>query len=217
MSPPTRGVSTRPPFWLRMSVRTGNLLQLAEAGLGVALIRQATHGRATRPRRISLMLAGSSAIYFSTHAIAHWATGQAAGIGFKGYGLRGTDHPQVYPPGVRQLMSMMPFFTAVTDRRDLRRASPAARAAMLSAGQASTTIWLLLVAWYARQSGMPEGRTFFRSITGYALFLAVVNAAVPEGDFARAWAALRSKERLDAGEAPVPEQDGHRLNGAHKR
>ena len=181
----------RPPFWLRMSIPAGNLVQLSGLGLGSALLYLAAHTRLPRAVRVLLMLKGWGAIYVCCHAIAHWAVGRLVGVEFRGYGLRGTDHPHVYPPGVRQIMSRLPLFTAITRKGSLQQVSPPARAAMLSAGQASTAICPLLAAWYARQSGTPGGRRFFAGNLVLSIFLTVITTVVPEGDFARARAALR--------------------------
>jgi hypothetical protein len=36
--------------------------------------------------------------------------------------VRGTDHPENYPPGVRQLMSGLPMWSALTDKASMRQA-----------------------------------------------------------------------------------------------
>jgi hypothetical protein len=64
----------------------------------------------------------------------------AVGIRFDGYGLRGTDHPENYPPVIRQVMSIMPFFVALTDKTSMSRAAGAAKALMFAAGETSTTV-----------------------------------------------------------------------------
>ncbi|MDA8311064.1 MAG: hypothetical protein M0Z46_10730 [Actinomycetota bacterium] len=51
------------------------------------------------------------------------------GIGFRGFGLFDTDHPDIYPPGLRQAMSVLPMWVALTEptiRRAASRFGPAA-------------------------------------------------------------------------------------------
>ena len=50
---------------------------------------------------VILMLLGWFVIYICCHALAHWAIGRVVGIRFRGYGVRGTDHPENYPPLLR--------------------------------------------------------------------------------------------------------------------
>jgi hypothetical protein len=46
-------------------------------------------------------------------------------------------------------MSVMPFFTALTDKESMRRASPLAKASMFAAGETSTNVCSLAAAAYA--------------------------------------------------------------------
>ena len=106
-------VPPRPPFWFRLSITAGNLAQLAGLVLGSAVLYTAAHLQAAGSVRVVLMLGGWFAIYVCCHAIAHWLVGRLVGIEFQGYGLRGTDHPENYPPGLRQAMSALPTFTVI--------------------------------------------------------------------------------------------------------
>src|SRR3712207_8354633 len=74
------------------------------------------------------MVAGLVVAYFSEYASSHWLVGRALGIRFTGYGLHGTSHPHLYPPGARFLFSRLPLLSARVDPASLRAASPAARA-----------------------------------------------------------------------------------------
>ncbi len=94
--------SPKPGLWIRMSVAKGNLVQLAGLVIGASLLDLAAHLRATGVVRVALMLIGFVIIYDCSHAIFHWAVGRLVGIRFRGYGVRGTDHPETYPPGIRQ-------------------------------------------------------------------------------------------------------------------
>jgi len=46
-------------------------------------------------------LVGSVIIYDYCHAVFHWAVGRLLSIRFRSYGVRGTDHPETYPPASR--------------------------------------------------------------------------------------------------------------------
>ena len=114
-----------------------------------------------------MLLVGWLAIYISSHAIAHVAVGRAVGIRFRAYGVRGTDHPENYPPGVRQLMSVLPMWSALTDKASMRQAGRWAKAAMFAAGETSTTVASIAAAAYAAHAGIPGGH-------------------VPKGDYTKA-------------------------------
>jgi len=181
----------RPPFWLRVSVVQGNGLQLAGLLVGVGLLAAAANIEAVTAVSVLLMLLGWYAIYVCCHAIAHWLVGRAVGIQFVGYGLRGTDHPQDYPPAVRRVVGYLPTFTAMTDKASMQRARPVAKALMFGAGDTSTTICSILVGWYAWRSGMPGGLVLLVAMVIFSLFSTAVTASVPRGDYAKARRALR--------------------------
>jgi len=174
-----------------MSVVTGNIVQLLGLVVGAAFLILAAYLSIATIARVILMLLGWFVIYVCCHAIAHWAIGRAAGIRFRGYGVRGTDHPENYPPGVRQVMSVMPFFTALTEKASMQQASRTAKAAMFSAGETSTTICSLLAAGYAWLSGTPGGFTLFVVTVFWDIGATIVTALVPRGDYAKAIRALR--------------------------
>ena len=182
----------RPPFWFRLSIAAGNLAQLAGLILGSGLLYAAAHLQAASGVRVLLMLGGWLAIYVCCHAVAHWAVGRLVGIEFQGYGLRGTDHPENYPPGLRQAMSAMPTFTVMTKKASMQRTRPLAKALMFSAGESSTAVCSILAGYYAWRSGIPGGQILFWVMVGFNLFSTVVTALVPRGDYAKAWQALHS-------------------------
>ncbi len=144
---------------------------------------------------VILMLLGWFVIYICCHALAHWAVGRVVGIRFRGYGVRGTDHPENYPPGLRQLMSVIPFFTAMTEKASMQKASAAAKAAMFSAGETSTTVCSLLAAGYAWLSGTPGGFTLFVVTICWDIGSTIVTSIVPRGDYAKAIGVLREASR----------------------
>jgi hypothetical protein len=182
----------RPPFWFRLPVAAGNLAQLAGLILGTGILYAAAHLQAPDIVRVLLMLVGWFAIYVCCHAIAHWAVGRLVGIEFQGYGLRGTDHPENYPPGLRQAMSAMPTFTVMTKKASMQQARPLAKALMFSAGESSTAVCSILAGYYAWRSGTPGGQILFWVMVGFNLFSTVVTALVPRGDYAKAWRALHA-------------------------
>ncbi len=192
MNPPP---ATRPPFWFKLSIRMGNIIQIDGLILGCALLL--TAGQVTQlfpVARVVLMLAGWLTIYICSHALAHWVVGRLGRIAFDGYGVRGTDHPENYPPGVRQMMSAMPTFTVMTEKTSMKKAWPLARALMFAAGETSTTVCSILVGWYAWSMGIPGGLVFFIAMVGLNVTATYITARLPKGDYAKAVQALQSKK-----------------------
>jgi hypothetical protein len=188
---PERARRPPPKLWFRMSIVTGNIVQLLGLVIGAVLLYLAARLRVATVARVVLMLLGWFVIYVCCHAIAHWAVGRLVGIRFRGYGLRGTDHPENYPPGLRQLMSIMPFFTVLTEKTSMQKARPVAKALMFSAGETSTTICSLLAAGSAWLSGTPGGFTLFVITIFWDIGSTIVTAIVPRGDYAKAIRVLR--------------------------
>jgi len=62
------------------------------------LLYPAAHLQAAGAERLGLMLVGSVIIYDYCHAVYHSAVGRLLSIRFRSYGVRGTDHPETYPP-----------------------------------------------------------------------------------------------------------------------
>ena len=178
-----------------MSVVTGNMVQLTGLVLGAALLYLAAHSGVASGVRIALMILGWFVIYVCCHASAHWAVGRLVGIRFRGYGLRGTDHPEDYPPLVRQLMSVLPFVTALTEKESTQHAGPWAKALMFAAGETSTALWSIGAGWYAWQSGIPGGQWLFTIMVVFNVVSTVVTAIVPRGDYTKARRALRQAHR----------------------
>jgi hypothetical protein len=184
-----------PKLWFRLSETGGNLVQLAGLVLGAVLLYLAAHLAIIDGARIILMLLGWFVIYICCHAIAHWAIGRLVGIRFRGYGVRGTDHPENYPFGLRQVMSIIPFFTALTQKSSMQQASAVAKALMFSAGETSTNICSLLAAGYAWLSGIPGGFTLFVVTICWNLGSTIVTSIIPRGDYAKAIRVLRQARR----------------------
>ncbi len=186
-------VTPNPPFWFRLSVTAGNLIQLAGLLVGAGLIYAAAHMQGSDIIRILLMVLGWIIIYVCCHAIAHWLVGTLVGIRFKGYGVRGPDPPENYGPGMREVMSVLPFFTVMTEKESMKKASPTAKALMFAAGETSSNLTPLVASFYAWQRGVPGGGILCIVSLIFAAFGTITTAMFPKGDYAKALRALREK------------------------
>ena len=183
--PTAKGVTP----WLTLSVAQGNAIQggglLGAAALAWYAARRGDGGA-------TWMIASRTLAYFSEHAFSHYLVGRALGIRFTGYGLHGTSHPHLYPPGLRWVFSRLPLFSARVEPRSLKAASPAARAAMYSAGTLSTVLVGLAIPAYARRHGVTGARRMLVASGGLTNAFVVLSEALrPGGDLSRAWRALR--------------------------
>lgn len=187
---PAPAAAPMPRLWAKFSVRAGTLIQAAGIAAGAAVLGTAARLHAAGGFRLALLAIGWLAIYLSSHAIAHVAVGRAAGIRFRAYGVRGTDHPENYPPGVRQLMSILPMWSALTDKASMRQAGRWARAAMFAAGETSTTVVSIAAAAYAARTHIPGGHALLAGSIVWAIAATITTAIVPKGDYAKALRAL---------------------------
>lgn len=145
---------------LRLSIVTGNIIQLAGLAAGFALLGVAA--RTDLPGlAIMEMLVGWLLLYFSCHAIAHWLVGRLLGIRFRFYTLGGTAKPEIYPRGVRWLFQHLPFFGVQTERASMNRASARSRAAMWVAGATSSAVVPILGAHWAWRTNVTLGGALF--------------------------------------------------------
>lgn len=190
-----KGQRPLPKLWFQLSEAKGNLVQLSGLAFGSALLYLVAQLHIADLARIVLMLLGWLIIYICCHAIAHWLVGRIVGIRFRGYGVRGTDHPENYPPGLRQLMSIIPFFSALTQKESMKQASTVAKALMFSAGETSTNICSLLAAAYAWMSGIPGGFTLFMVTVFWDLGSTITVSIIARGDYAKAIRVLRKASR----------------------
>ncbi len=190
--PDVQGAVPRPPFWVRLSVTMGGVVQIAGLVVGGLIMYAAAHlVDAGTLIRVILMIIGWFIIYSCCHAIAHYIVGRLLGIHFRGYGIRGTDHPENYPPGVRQAMSALPMFTVMTEKDSMKKASPVARALMFSAGETSSTVFAIVSAWYAWHSGTPGGGILLVVAIVMSIGATISTTIFPKGDYAKAIKALR--------------------------
>jgi hypothetical protein len=174
--------------WLTLSVAQGNSIQvlglLGAAALAWYAGRKGVHG--TRWIVASRLLA-----YFTEHAFSHWIVGRAVGIRFTGYGLHGTSHPLLYPPGLRFVFSHLPLLSARVDPASLRAASPTERAAMYAAGTVGTVLVGLAIPAYAEWRGVSGARGMLIASGGVTNAFVVLSEALRSGgDLSRAWWAL---------------------------
>ena len=184
--------AAKPRLRTTMPVAVGNGLQLSGLVVAMGLIFLAGHVQAPWSIRLAVVIAGWVIVYHCSHAITHWAVGRAVGIQFRAFGIRGTDHPETYPPGVRQLMSVLPFWVAVTRPASLARATRGQRAAMFAAGETATSVASLGAALFAKANHAPgaSGLLIFAAL--WVVGATITTALVPKGDYAKAIAALRA-------------------------
>ena len=190
-----------PKLWFRVPVAAGTAIQAAGVATGAALLGLAGAVQSQRGAALALMAAGWMAIYLCSHAVAHVAVGRAVGIRFRSYGVRGTDHPENYPPVVRQVMSALPMWSALTDRDSMRAASGRAKAAMFAAGETSTSLCSLLASTYAAHAGLPKGHALLVGTVLWTVASTITVTVLPKGDYAKALRALGWRQPQSAGAA----------------
>lgn len=185
-------VLSRPPFWFRMSVNAGNVAQVAGLLIGAGLLYWAAHSQLSAVVLVVLMILSWLIIYICAHSLGHYVVGRLVGIRFKGYGLRGTDHPESYPSWMRPLMAATPFFTVITDKGSMAKASPIAKALMFAAGETSTSVCALAVALYALRHDLPGAGVLLVVTILWVLSATYTTAIGPKGDYYKALHALRT-------------------------
>lgn len=178
--------------WHTLSIAQGNVIQLGGL-LGAAVLAWYADQKGVCGTR--WMVASRLLAYFSEHAFSHWLVGRTLGIHFTGYGLHGTSHSQLYPPGMRWVFSHLPFLSARIDPASLRAASPAARAAMYAAGTVGTVTPSVMIPGYLWWRGVPRARGFFIGTNLWNVPLLLSESLRQGGDLRRAWQALRERPR----------------------
>lgn len=169
----------------------GNLLQLAGVVAGVLLIVLAGAIRGLGALSTIVAVAGVVVVYLCSHAIAHWLAGRIVGLRFAYVGVRGTDHPEAYPPGLRQVMAATPMFTTVSTRRSRESVGPRALAAYYAAGETSTTVCTALAAVLAYLLDVPGSGVLLVVVVIWVLLAVVTTAITPKGDYYKALHVLR--------------------------
>ncbi len=193
IAPGTVSTPTAPrrSFKRRYTVARGNAIQATGMLGGAGLLGAAASLTGPGVARTGLMLAGFIAVYLNCHSIAHYAAGRLVGLRFRGYGVRGTDHPEVYPPGIRRLMEATPFYVALSTRASREQAGRVARAVYFAAGETSTAVCSIAFAAAATAAGIPGGKLLLMAMIGFNAVSTVVTARTPSGDYAKAIRALR--------------------------
>jgi hypothetical protein len=177
------------------SVAHGNAYQAWGVFSGSALLALATQLR-NSPVSTAFMIAGFVTVYLNCHAIAHYLAGRAVGLRFRGYAVRGTDHPAVYPPGIRQVMQAAPFYVALSTKESRNHASGRAKAIYYAAGETSTAICSIAYAAIAAAANIPGAQALLAAMIIFNAVSTIVSTIVttrnPTGDYGKALRALRS-------------------------
>lgn len=190
---PHSTASHRPPFWAKLPVTAGNLIQLGGIILGLLLVVLAADIKSTAAASAALAVLGIVLTAFSSHAIGHWLIGRIVGLRFAFIGVRGTDHPETYPPVVRQIMSALPMFTTVSTRRSREAAGPRALAAYFAAGQTTAILGWIGSAVLARALGVAASSVILAIMIAWAAATALIATVTPKGDYAKARKALKAR------------------------
>jgi hypothetical protein len=207
-----------PRLWTTFSVRTGNAIQLAATATGAAMIAAAAAARSLPgSARVAMLAVGWLAAYLTSHAIAHVAVGRLVGIRFRAYGVRGTDHPENYPPGIRHIMSILPMWSAITEKASMRQAGPRAKAAMFAAGETSTTVVSMGLAAWASLAGLPGGHALLVGTILWSIASTITVAIVPKGDYAKAFQAIGWRKPLDPSDIKPARSPRERTWGPGRR
>ena len=174
--------------WRTLSVALGNAVQIGGLLGATALAWYAGREGGTRGTR--WMVASRLLAYFSEHAFSHWLVGRLVGIRFTGYGLHGTSHPHLYPPGARFLFSRLPLLSARVDPASLRAATPVARAAMYAAGTVASGSARAGIPAFGWRRGGRGARGFFVGANLWSVPLVLSESLRSGGDLRRAWREL---------------------------
>lgn len=188
---PHTTITAKRSFRRRYSVARGNAYQAWGVFSGSALLALATQLH-TSAVSTALMIAGFVTVYLNCHALAHYLAGRAVGLRFRGYGVRGTDHPEVYPPGIRQLMQAAPFYVTLSTKESREQASGRAKAIYYAAGETSTAICSIAYAAIAAAAHIPGGQGLLVAMIIFNVISTIVTTHNPTGDYGKALNALRS-------------------------
>jgi hypothetical protein len=135
--------------------------------------------------------------------VCHYLVGRPLGIGFRGFGLRDTDHPEVYPPGLRQVMSVLLMWVALTEPTSRRAASRFGLAAMYAAGETATTVCTVGAAGAAAAAHASWGLGTLWVVAVFCAASSAVVAVIPKGTTGRLAAHCADEEDAPAPSAPA--------------
>lgn len=182
--------SVKRRIFARVSILVGNLWQCAGI-LAACLALRASRSASSATIAFAAMLLAWILLYFSVHAIAHYAVGRAVGIRFAFYTVGGTGNPAGWPPGVRWIFERLPFFGVQTEKLSMQRAAPLAKALMWSAGVTSSAVVPACSALWAWRAGVPGSAWFGLFASAWALGTLASNWRSATGDFSKARRALK--------------------------
>jgi len=186
--------TVRPSLWLKVSIRNGMLAQLTGTVTGALLLAISLGlGTTATALREACLLTALTLIYLNTHALGHYIVGRAVGIRFAAFGLRGTDHPENYPFGLRHIMVILPMWTAITIPASRRAARPIARAAMYAAGETFTIFFSLAASIAAFLLHAPWGEGILIAMIAWSLGSAFTVSRIEKGDYYKAIRTLRER------------------------
>lgn len=180
--------------WLTLPIPLGSALQISGLLSGVLLARHA--GKQGRGGTLWLY-AGRLLAYFCEHAFAHYAVGRLGGIRFTSYGLHGSTHTRLYPPGMRLVFAHLPFLSARIDLDSRRAAAPAAQAAMYIAGPLVTILVSMLFPVYGLIHGVARARALLIGSSLWMAGMLIGDLLHSRGDLRRAWRAIRHSSLTD--------------------
>jgi len=176
-------------IFTRLSIVAGNAIQIA--GMAVACFSLAVARPAySKAAGIVAMIAAWVLLYFFCHGITHWAVGRLLGIHFAFYTVGGTGNPEGYPAGMRWFFEHLPFFGVQTEKASMRKASPAAKAIMWSAGVTSSAVVPTLSALWAGYARIPGSKLFLIFAMIWAMATLASNWTSRTGDYSKARRAL---------------------------
>ena len=174
--------------WLIVPIPIGNAIQIGGLLGGVLLARHAARqGRSGT----AWLYAGRLLAYFCEHAFSHYVVGRIGGIQFTGYGLHGSTHRRLYPPGIRWIFEHLPFLSARIELDSRQAAAPAAQAAMYMAGPVVTVLSSILFPVYGMIHGIRRSRALLIGSSLWKAGMLVSEVLHTHGDIRRAWRATR--------------------------
>jgi hypothetical protein len=182
-------LSVRRKIFGRLSILTGNVLQIFGLAAACVALTSARSAPSTTPAVVAMVVAWVL-LYFCCHAIAHWVVGRILGIRFAFYTVGGTSNPAGWPAGLRWLFEHLPFLGVQTEKPSMQRANPVARAVMWSAGVASSAVVPLLGALWAWLLRVPWSTPFLLFAMCWAAGTLASNWRSQTGDYAKARRAL---------------------------
>lgn len=186
---PNSGPAPKRRVFGRLSIASGNFLQVTGIAASCALLAQAG-STSSRHGATAAMIGAWLLLYFFCHGIAHWAVGRVLGIGFAFYTIGGTGNPEGYPGPLRWVFEHLPFFGVQSEKASMQAAGPLAKAIMWSAGITSSALIPTLGAFWAWRSHVPRSGPFLIFAVIWALGALASNWTSRAGDFAKARRAL---------------------------